>query len=66
MTEWANVFLPDLFTWTSLDNAWSQRYAVTTFCRILHTLDTGRVTSKKAALLWAQESLDGRWSGLTG
>jgi predicted nucleotidyltransferase len=57
-------FLPALATWTSLDIAWSQRYAVTTFCRILHTLDTGRVTSKRAALLWAKDRLDPKWSAL--
>ncbi len=50
----AETFLDDLFSWTSLDLAWSQRYAVTTLCRILHTLHTGRVMSKKAALLWAR------------
>jgi len=40
-------FLPDLFTWTSFDVAWSQRYAVTTLCRMLYTLDTGDVASKQ-------------------
>jgi hypothetical protein len=31
---------------------------------MLYTLDTGRVCSKKAALLWAADALDPRWSGL--
>ena len=43
---------------------WAQRYAVSTFCRIPHTLDTGQVTSKKAAMLWAGDALDPRWAGL--
>jgi hypothetical protein len=58
------TFLPDLFTWITLDIAWAQRYAVTTLCRILHTLESGRVTSKRAALLWAAEHLDPGWSAL--
>lgn len=57
-------FLPDLYTWTNFDVAWSQRYAVTTLCRMLHTLDCGQVTSKRAALLWAADSVDPRWSSL--
>ncbi len=64
MREYARTFLPDLFSWTSLDVAWAQRYAVTTLCRILHTLDEGRVTSKKAALVWAREGADPEWSSL--
>jgi hypothetical protein len=38
-------FLPDLYAWTSFENAWTQRYAVATLCRILHTFDEGRVSS---------------------
>ncbi len=64
MREFAPEFLPGLATWMSLDIAWGQRYAVTTFCRILHTLETGRVTSKRAALLWARDALDPAWSPL--
>lgn len=55
--------LPDLATWVSIEMAWGQRYAVTTLCRMLYTLDTGRVCSKKAALLWASDALP-EWSGL--
>ncbi len=58
------ALLPDLFTWTNFDVAWSQRYAVTTLCRMLHTLDCGQVTSKRAALLWAADTVDPRWSSL--
>jgi hypothetical protein len=49
-----------------LDIAWAQRYAVATSCRILHTFSEGRVTSKKAALLWAKGhlDLDPQWSDL--
>jgi Domain of unknown function (DUF4111) len=64
MRDYAEEFLPELLSWTSFDIAWVQRYAVATLCRILHTIDTGRVTSKKAALLWATGNLDPRWAAL--
>jgi 8-oxo-dGTP pyrophosphatase MutT (NUDIX family) len=57
-------FLPDLFTWISFDNAWAQKYAVATLCRMLYTLETAEVTSKPAALEWAKEALDPGWRGL--
>lgn len=43
--------------------AW-QAFWVGLFCRILHTLETGEVTSKKAAMIWAQETLEPVWRGL--
>ncbi len=64
MRRSAREFLPGMLGWIGLDVAWGQRYTVTTFCRILHTLDTGQVTSKRAALLWAQGVLDPQWAGL--
>jgi Domain of unknown function (DUF4111) len=57
-------FLPDLLSWTSFDIAWSQRYAVTTLCRMLYTLDTGEVASKPAALEWAKHALPPVWHDL--
>jgi hypothetical protein len=63
-TKDVRTALENILSWTSLENAWSQRYTVTTFCRILHTLDCGRVTSKKAALEWGRDHLDPKWSGL--
>lgn len=64
MRHEAEDFMPRLLEWISLDIAWAQRYAVATLCRILHTLECGRVTSKKGALLWARGMLDPHWSGL--
>jgi hypothetical protein len=43
--------------------AW-QAFWVGLFCRILHTLETGEVTSKKASMTWAQSALDPEWRGL--
>ena len=37
---------------------------VLSFCRMLHTLATGRVTSKREAGEWALEALDTEWSDL--
>jgi predicted nucleotidyltransferase len=57
-------FLPDLFSWTSFEIAWAQRYAVTTLCRMLYTLDTGGVASKQASLEWAKNALTSPWHDL--
>lgn len=64
MRDLARTFMPRLYTWMSLDIAWGARYTVTTYCRILQTLATGRITSKKAALLWGLENLDAKWRPL--
>jgi Domain of unknown function (DUF4111) len=64
MREEAKDFLPEMLTWIKLDSPWAQRYAVTTLCRILCTLETGRVASKGASLLWARDNLDPRWKEL--
>jgi len=60
----AATFWDDFHTWMSLDVAWGQRYAVTTYCRFLATLATAEVLSKKAALRWGQQQLDPRWQAL--
>ncbi|MEU2264556.1 aminoglycoside adenylyltransferase domain-containing protein [Streptomyces sp. NPDC019645] len=60
--------LPDVLsgirTWASFDLAWTQRYTVTTYCRVLYSLQTGRVASKRGALDWAYRNLDPRWRPL--
>ncbi len=43
--------------------AW-QAFWVGLFCRILHTLETGEVSSKKVAMTWAQRTLDAKWRDL--
>jgi Domain of unknown function (DUF4111) len=64
MREEAKDFSPAMLTWIKLDSPWAQRYAVTTLCRVLYTLETGRVASKRASLLWARDNLDPRWQEL--
>ena len=58
------TFLPDLFTWIDFRTAWAQRYAVATVCRMLYTIETGTVGSKRGALVWAKETLDPDWRDL--
>ena len=43
--------------------AW-QAFWVGLSCRILHTLETGEVTSKKVAMTWARDTLDPTWQAL--
>jgi predicted nucleotidyltransferase len=43
---------------------WAQQYLVLSFCRMLHTLESGRVVSKRAAGAWALRELDPRWHDL--
>ncbi|HEX4701942.1 MAG TPA: aminoglycoside adenylyltransferase domain-containing protein [Pseudonocardiaceae bacterium] len=58
------TLLADLRTWAPFDVAWTQRYAVTTYCRILYTLSTARVASKRDALRWGLDNLDPKWRPL--
>jgi predicted nucleotidyltransferase len=61
MQDWAE----DIFTgrW-SMNNKWAQPFAVLSYCRMLHTLQTGRIGSKQAGAQWAKKTLDQRWTGL--
>ena len=43
---------------------WKQPYLVLTFCRLLHTLESGTVVSKREAGLWAMDALDPEWASL--
>ncbi len=61
MHDWANDILARRY---NIDNRWAQPYVVLSYCRMLQTLETGRVTSKLDASLWGKAVLDRRWSGL--
>lgn len=58
------TLVPDLLSWASLEIAWCQRYLVATACRMLFTLATAEVTSKRKALDWALTRLDPTWERL--
>jgi predicted nucleotidyltransferase len=61
MREWADeIFSGQL----KMDNKWAQPYAVLSYCRMLHSLHTGRIASKQSGAQWAKSTLDNRWAGL--
>lgn len=47
-----------------MDKNWLQAFWVTLCCRMLQTLETGEIGSKKAATAWAVAHLEHRWHGL--
>ncbi|MFI4974295.1 MAG: aminoglycoside adenylyltransferase domain-containing protein [Caulobacterales bacterium] len=47
-----------------IDAAWLQAFWVVVYCRMLHSLETGRVTSKKAATAWTMSHVEARWRPL--
>jgi hypothetical protein len=49
---------------TGAFSRWAQPYLVLSFCRMLHTLESGGVVSKREAGEWALRELDQRWREL--
>ncbi|HLO13508.1 MAG TPA: aminoglycoside adenylyltransferase domain-containing protein [Anaerolineales bacterium] len=43
------------------NSRFGQCFAVLTYCRMLHTLHTGTVQSKKAGVKWAKEFVEPKW-----
>lgn len=43
------------------NSRFGQSFAVLTYCRMLHTLHTGTVQSKKAGAKWAKQFVDPKW-----
>lgn len=44
------------------NSQFGQSFVVLTYCRILHTLHTGEVQSKKAGVQWAEQFVNPEWS----
>ncbi len=61
MRDWGEEIFAGRY---SPDNRWAQPFAVLSYCRMLHTLESGRVLSKPAGAVWAQKTLDSRWHDL--
>jgi predicted nucleotidyltransferase len=61
MQKWAKDILAG--NW-KMNNRWAQPFAVLSYCRMLHTLHTGRIASKLSGATWAKGALDDRWVGL--
>lgn len=66
-TEWADAIREHLRQWPEwvedMHGPGAQAYAVLTLCRALHSLDTGRQVSKRAAATWAAHTLPA-WTDL--
>lgn len=58
---WGEALLADP---DSLNNDWRQALVVLLMTRMLHTIDTGEVYSKKAAIEWARDHLNSQWPPL--
>ena len=43
------------------NSRFGQSFAVLTYCRMMHTLHTGTVQSKKAAVKWAKQFVEPKW-----
>ncbi len=43
------------------NSKFGQSFAILTYCRMLHTLHTGTVQSKKAAVKWAKQFVEPKW-----
>lgn len=61
MRRWADIIFADP---EEMNNRWYQPYAVLSYCRMLQTLQTGRICSKPAGARWATRALDPQWADL--
>jgi predicted nucleotidyltransferase len=61
LLRWAESLLADS---SELERRGYQSYVVLSICRMLYTLETGRVASKRQAADWAKATLDEKWSSL--
>lgn len=61
MHEWAEEIFSGRW---HMDNRWAQPFAVLSYCRMLHSLQTGRIASKRAGAQWANAAYGQRWAGL--
>lgn len=61
MRDWGGELLTNP---ARMNNRWYQPFAVLSYCRMLHTLHTGRIGSKPAGAAWAKSALASRWIGL--
>jgi hypothetical protein len=61
MTDWGREILdhPERF-----NNRFYQGFIVLSYCRMLHSLECGRIESKRAGAAWAKANLDPAWADL--
>ena len=61
MRDWAQEIFADP---NQVNNRWAQPFIVLSYCRMLYTLETGRIESKPVGARWAKKTLDSRWADL--
>lgn len=61
INEWGQEILDDPQRY---NNRFYQGFIVLSFCRMLHSLQTGIIESKVVGAAWAKRNLDPSWSGL--
>ncbi len=61
MRDWGKEIVTGKY---KADSRWSQPFVVLSYCRMLHTQETGRIESKPAAARWAIQRLDPQWKAL--
>jgi hypothetical protein len=61
MRDWAQEIFADP---NKVNNRWAQPFIVLSYCRMLYTLETGKIESKPVAAQWAKTALDSRWVDL--
>jgi predicted nucleotidyltransferase len=49
---------------SKISTRWYQQFAIISYCRMLETLQTGQVKSKRSAALWGQQHLEAQWHDL--
>jgi predicted nucleotidyltransferase len=60
MAEWGE----EIFARGTNSSRFYQPFITISYCRMLHTLTTGRIHSKPAGVAWALENLDPEWADL--
>jgi predicted nucleotidyltransferase len=61
MHDWGRQVLADP---EMINNRFYQTFAVLSYCRMLHDLHAGTVSSKRTGAEWAKATLDPSWAGL--
>lgn len=61
MHDWAGEMQAGQYPIT---NQWAQAFTVISYCRMLQSLATGRIASKRAGVEWALTNLDPKWHQL--
>jgi hypothetical protein len=61
MRNWRQQLMADP---SKLNNRFYQTFAVLSYCRMLQTLETGIIESKRAGAAWAKRHMDSHWHGL--